>query len=150
MGSILLRFWLLRLILTIFCLDILIKMTADGYRGGARIGSTDLIHLLDATGAVLNINCRGLMVYPGCVTRTKTVSERANFSESHLQAEETRASALRLAGLSKEVRTFGLIAVMMAADRLGGMTEHRGGNYVFKDLREVQMGGSLVMRLHSL
>lgn len=121
-------------------LPVLVEINVDDFRGGLTLDTERFGQALDAFRRTHSIEPCGVLVYPGNSSRTRRAEERAALAERHCVAARHAADVLREHGFESPIRSFGSTSVLMAADNLDGITEHRGGVYVFQDLYQVGVG----------
>ena len=119
-----------------FCCAVLLEIDVDGFRGGLPLEDD----ALKAVSRLPEIAVEGVLVYPGASSRLSCDLERAALGERHRQAAIRAAEMLRASGRSVPIRSFGSTSILMAMTTADGLTEHRGGVYVFQDLHQAGLG----------
>jgi len=114
-------------------LPMLVEIDVDGYRAGVRPGSEEFEAMVGTLQASPALELRGIMSYAGVSYHTPP-DDRAALAERHRKALVDCASALEARGLACPIRSFGSTPAFMRAASMKGITEVRGGIYVFQDL----------------
>jgi D-serine deaminase-like pyridoxal phosphate-dependent protein len=120
-------------------IPMLVEINVDDYRSGVRFGSEEFEAIVATLRASPGLELRGLMTYAGASYHTPVAKRRA-LAERHRQALVGAAEALEARGVPCPVRSFGSTPAFMQAERMDGVTEVRGGIYVFQDLFQAGIG----------
>jgi D-serine deaminase-like pyridoxal phosphate-dependent protein len=118
-------------------IPVLIELDVDGYRSGVERGELDGV--VDAVLAAPGLEFRGLLTYAGASYHTPREG-RAALAELHRAALVGAADALERRGIPCPVRSFGSTPAFLEAATMQGVTEVRGGIYVFQDLFQAGIG----------
>lgn len=123
-------------------LPVLIELNLDDYRGGIRPDGG-----FDALAAALHASrafeLRGVMAYAG-VSYDTAASDRGDLAERHRAGLVAAAARIEALGAPCPVRSFGSTPALLAAHDLRGVSEVRGGIYVFQDLFQAGIGACTI------
>ncbi|QMW21567.1 alanine racemase [Sandaracinobacteroides saxicola] len=119
-------------------LPVLIEIDVDGHRAGVRLGDA-----FDALAALLiadsGFTLLGAMSYAGASYDIEP-DARAVLAERHRRALVAAGQRIAALGGQPEILSFGSTPALMAAATLEGVTEVRGGIFVFQDLFQAGIG----------
>ncbi len=113
-------------------LPVLVELNIDDHRAGVRPGAafSALVQMLIEDPA---FDLAGAMSYAGASYDTNP-ADRAALAEQHRAALVEAGAEITAAGGHPRVLSFGSTPALLAAETLDGVTEVRGGIYVFQDL----------------
>lgn len=114
-------------------IPVLVELNIDDYRAGLRFDSEEFAVSLEAITNGAGLRFAGLMTYAGASYHTPP-DERADLAERHRTHLVSAASILAERGIDCPVRSFGSTPAFMRAATMAGVSEIRGGIYVFQDL----------------
>lgn len=120
-------------------IPLLIEINVDDHRAGVPYGSDEFDAILATVCTSPGLALRGLMSYAGASYHIPS-AERAPLAERHRQVLTRAAAEIEARGVPCPVRSFGSTPAFMRAERMDGVTEVRGGIYVFQDLFQAGIG----------
>jgi D-serine deaminase-like pyridoxal phosphate-dependent protein len=117
-------------------IEALIEIDSDGHRAGVQPADPLLIEI----GRRLGTSLAGVMTHAGASYDCRTRDEFEAMAEQERALTVEAAERLRAAGLPCRVVSVGSTPTLHYARRLDGVTEARGGVYVFGDLVQAELG----------